>query len=53
MRAVFIQERIAQLMAQGQVRSLIDATCPPAALVAAHERSRSFCSRGQRVLAVR
>lgn len=45
--------RIAELMAAGRIRSVIDSTYPLEQAAAAHERSRSFRSRGKLVLQVR
>ena len=45
--------RIAELMAAGRVRSVIDSTYPLEQAQVAHERSRSFRSRGKLVLRVR
>ena len=45
--------RVAALMAEGRVRSVIDSTYPLADTRAAHEKSRSWRSRGKLVLRVR
>lgn len=45
--------RIAGLMAEGRVKSVIDTTFPLAEARAAHERSRSWRTRGKLVLRVR
>lgn len=45
--------RIAALMAEGRVRSVIDSVYPLSEVRAAHERSRSWRSRGKLVLQVR
>ena len=46
-------ERIATLMAQGRIRSVIDSVYPLHEAKAAHEKSRSWRTRGKLVLRVR
>lgn len=46
-------EAIASLMSKGQIRSVIDSVYPLSEVRAAHERSRSWRTRGKLVLSVR